>query len=158
MRTPSARCLVRVQVAVGGEVDRAVQGLGRDGGHQGQRLVRPDDLGVQADPARSTGRPLQFAQLVRGRCQAQAADRAEDAQALVQLDAVAPEGHHRGRRVEGRHEPRGLARGPSRQLVLLQQQHVRPAGEGQVVGHVAADDAAPDDHDASLVHAHERTR
>ena len=54
-------------------------------------LVGADDLGVEADAAGPTGRPLELAELVAARREAQAADRLEDAEPLVQLDAVAAE-------------------------------------------------------------------
>ena len=124
---------VRVEVTVAGEVDRPVQRLGRDRRHQPARLVGTDDPGVEADPAGPAGRPLELEQLLPARGQAQAADRLEDAEPLVQLDAVATELHHRGRRVERRHEARRLTGRAGRQLRLLDEQHVRPAGQREVV-------------------------
>ena len=142
---------VRVEMTVPGEVDRAVQRIGRDRRHQAASLVGADDARVQPDPARPAGRPLELPELLRARCQPQAADGLEGAEASIELDAVAPEAHHRGRRVEGRDEPGSLAGGAGRELCLLDEEHVRPAGEGQVVGDAAASDPATDDDDAGLV-------
>ena len=149
---------VRVQVAVARQMNRPVQLVRGDGRHQPAGLLRPDDLSVQADPARPAGGPLQLAELFpRGR-QAQAAHPLEHPELFIQRNAVPAEGHHRRGRVERGHEPRGLAGGTGGKLVLLDEQHVRPAGERQVVGDAAAGDPAPDDHDPRLVHAHDQER
>jgi hypothetical protein len=146
---------MRVQVAVAGEVDRAIQRVRRDGGHQPPGLVGADDLGVQPDPARPARGPLELVQLVGARRESEAADRLERAERAVQVDAVAAEGHHRRRRVERRDEPGGLAGRAGRQLRLLDQQHVRPSVEREVVRHADAGDATADDDDASLVVGHQ---
>ena len=127
---------------------------GRDRRHQAARLVGADHLDVEPDPARPAGGPLELAELVAARGEPQAADGLEDAEALVQLDAVAPEGHHRRRRVERGHESGRLAGRPGGQLRLLDEQHVGPAGQREVVGDAAAGDPATDDDDACLVRAH----
>ena len=85
------RRAVRVQVPVAGQMDSAVQGLRGDRRHERAGLLRPDDLGVETDPASSAGSPLQLAELCGARREAQAADPLENAQPFVQLDAVATE-------------------------------------------------------------------
>ena len=81
-------------------------------------------------------------------------DRFEGPEAPVQLDAVAPEGHHRRRRVERRHEPRRLAGGSGGQLRFLDEEDVGPAGQREVIRHAAAGDPATDHDDTCLVPAH----
>ena len=149
---------VRVEVAVRGQVDRAVQRVGRDRGHQPACLVGADHLDVEPDAARPAGGPFQLEQLLAARGEAQAADRLEGTEAPVQLDAVAPEGHHRRRRVERRDEAGRLAGRAGRQLRLLDEEDVGPAGERQVVGDAAAGDPATDDDDTCLLRAHGRRR
>ena len=83
---------VRVEVAVLGEVDRAVEVVRADRRHAADGLVGRDHLDVQPDPAGAAGGPLELAQLIRARGEPQAARPLEDAQPLVQLDAVAAEG------------------------------------------------------------------
>src|SRR6185503_14916764 len=78
---------VWVEVTVAGKMDRAVQRFGRDRRHQAARLVRADDARVQPDPARPAGRPLELAEVLRARCQPQAADGLEGSEAPVKLDA-----------------------------------------------------------------------
>ena len=56
---------VRVEVAVSGEMDSAVQRLRRHGRHQPMGLIRADDAGIQADPPGATRGPLEFAKLLR---------------------------------------------------------------------------------------------
>ncbi len=143
---------VRVEMAVLGEVDRAVEVVRADRRHPADGLVGRDHLGIQPDPAGAAGGALELAQLIRARGQPQAARSLEDAQPLVQLHAVAAEPHHRRRGVEDGHEPGRLAGRSGRQLGLLHEQHVRPAGLGQVVRHAAAGDPAADHDDARLVH------
>ena len=165
IRTPSAarrvrhgmRGPVRIEVPVARKMNGPVERVGRDRGHEPAGFLGADDARVEADPAGPAGRPLQFPELLQGRREAQAADRLERAQTLVQLDAVATEPHHRRRRVEGGHETGRLARGAGRQLRLLDEQDVGPAGEGQVVGDAAPGDPASDHHHPGLVDAHERT-
>ena len=149
------RGAVRVQVAVTGEMDRAVQRLGRDGRHEPARLVRSDDAGIEADPASAAGRPLELAELVRTRRESQAPDPLERTEALVQLDAVSAERHHRGRRIERGHEARRLAGGAGRELGLFDEQDVRPSGQREVVRDAAAGDPPADHHDPGLVRRHQ---
>jgi hypothetical protein len=61
--------------------------------------------------------------------------------------AVLPEGHQRHRRIELRHEAGRVVGATARELVLLDQQHVAPAGAREVIGDAAAGDAAADDDD-----------
>ena len=143
---------VRVEMAVAGQVDRAVERVRRDGGHQAARLVGRDHADVEADPPRPAGGPLELEELVVARREAQAADALEDAELLVQLDAVAPELHHRRRRIEGGHDAGGVAGRAGRQLRLLDEEDIGPAGQRQVVGDAAAGDPAADDDDASVIH------
>ena len=118
-------------------------------------LVGSDHAGVEPDPARPAGRPLELAELVRTRREPQAPDPLERTEALVQLDAVSAERHHRGRRVERGHEARRLTGGAGRELGLLDEQDVRPAGQREVVRDAAAGDP-PADHDdlVPVLHAY----
>ncbi len=152
------RRAVRVEVAVTGQVDRAVQRLGRDGRHQPARFLGPDHPRVEPDPARPAGRPFELEQLLAARRKPEAPDGLECAEASVQLDAVAAEFHHRRRRVERRDQAGRLARGAGRQLGLLDEQDVGPAGQRQVVGDAAAGDPATDHDDPGLLPAHGRPR
>ena len=78
--------------------------------------------------------------------------RANTPSSRVELDRVAAEAHHRRRRVERGHEARGVVGRAARQLALLEQQHVVPAGPGEVVGDAGAGDTAADHHDARSIH------
>ena len=135
---------VRVDAAVVGDPDGPVERLGGGGRHQRRRLVRPQHLDVEADPAGAGGASSKLQQAVRAGGDAQAPHRLEDAQLPVELDAVAAEAHHRRGRVELRDETGGVARRPAGQLALLDQHHVAHTGAGQVVGNAAAGDAATD--------------
>ena len=65
--------------------------VGRDRRHEPARLVGADDPGVEPDPARPAGGPFELEELLAARREAEAADGLEDAEAPVQLDAVAAE-------------------------------------------------------------------
>ena len=86
---------VRVEIAVLLHPDPAVERLAGDGGESAPRLGGRDDHGVEPDAASAAGGPLELGQLLGARCQPDAADTREDAQPLVELDALAPEPHHR---------------------------------------------------------------
>ncbi len=148
------RGTVRVQVPIAGQVHRPVKRLGGHRRHQPPRLVGPDHTGIQADPARPAGGSLELAELVRARGQAKAAHAFEDTESLVQLDAVASKAHHRRRWIERRHQARGLTGGTGREGRLLHEQHVRPAGERQVISHATTGDPATDDDDARTLIGH----
>ena len=136
---------VRVEVAVAGHVDRAVERLGTGLRQQAERLGGRGELDLEPDGPRARDTALQLGERLRAGRDAHAADGLEDAELAVQLDAVAPEAHHRGRRVELRDEPRGVARGATRERALVEQHEIAPAGAGKMVGHAAARDAASDD-------------
>ena len=86
---------VRIQVSVSRHPDGSVERVGADHGHQARGLFRGDEVGVEANATRAAHPALQLHQLVLARCEAQAADGFEDAQLLVELDAVPAEPHHR---------------------------------------------------------------
>ena len=138
---------VRIEVAVAGHPDGAVQVARRGGRHPRHRVGRPEQVGVEADPAGAGHAPLQLLQALRAGRDPQRADRLEHPQLAVQLDRVAAQPHHRGRRVELRDEAGRLARRPARQLALLEQHHVAAAGAREVVRDARARDAPSDDDD-----------
>src|SRR5581483_9231337 len=152
---------VRVDVAVAGHPHRAVERLGRRLRHQPQHLFRTDELGVEPDPVRTAHAATQLEQALGARRDAQRADRLEDAELVVELDAVAAKAHHRRRRVELRDETGGVMGRPARQLALLDENHVA-AGLREVVRAADARDPAADDDDHALtssdVHATMRVR
>ena len=124
---------VRIDMAVAGHPDGA-----EDRGAVGFReplehLGRRDELGLEPDAGGSARGPAQVEQALLARRDAHAADALEDAELAVHLDAVAPEAHHRRRRVELGHEPRGVVGRPARQLSLLEQHDLAPPGLGEVV-------------------------
>ena len=143
---------VWVEVAVPGNPDRAVKRIARDDRHQACRLVRRDEVDVEADTSRAADGTLELHQLVSARGEAKAAHRLEDAQLLVELDAVAPKTHHRRRRIELRHESRRMARRSAGQLVLLDEHHVAPSRLGEVVDDARPGDPAADHNGAGLLH------
>src|SRR5207248_1657349 len=82
---------------------RAVQRGRRDERHAARGLSRRHQLDVQANAARAAHAALQLHQLILAGCEAQAANRLEHAELLVQLDAVTAKSHHRRRGIELRH-------------------------------------------------------
>ena len=145
---------MRIEVPVAGEVDRAVQCLGGDGGHQEVRLPRADHLDLEADPAGAAGGPLELAKLIRAGREAKASDSVEDAESLVQSDAVPPERHHRRRGVERRDQPGRVAGRARRQRRLLHEQDIGPAGLGEMERDAAAGDPTADDDDPGGIDSH----
>ena len=144
---------MRVEMAVLRHVDGAVERLRARLREQSQRLLGRGELGLHAD-----GRAR-----VTPRCSSASdsgldamrtlPDRLEDAELAVELDAVAPEAHHRRRRVELGDEACGVAGRAARQRPLVDQDDVAPACARQVVGHAAArDPAADDDRPGPLAH------
>ncbi len=142
---------MRIEVAVARQVDRAVERFRARVRQQAQRLGGRCQLDVEPDRPRARDAALQLAQRLGARCDAHAAHRLEHAELAVQLDAVAAEAHHRGRRIELRHESRRVARRAARQRALVDQDEIAPAGARQVVGHAAAGDAASDDDRAGAI-------
>ena len=136
---------VRVEMTVPRHVDGAVERLGARLRQQPQRLLGRGELDLDADRPRARDAALQLGERLRARCDAHAPDGLEDAELAVQLDAVAPEAHHRRRRVELRDEAGGVAGRAARERPLVEQDDVAPARARQVVGHAAARDAASDD-------------
>ena len=102
---------VRVEIAVAGQVDGAVQRLRRDRRHEPARLRRRDHADLQAHAACPARRALELLELLRRRREPDAAHRVEHAEPPVQLDRVAAPGEHRRARVERGDEPRGLRGG-----------------------------------------------
>ncbi len=144
---------VRIDVAVARHPHGAVQRRRRDLREQRARLLRADKLRVEADRVRAAHAAAQLEEALGTGRDAQAPDRLEHAQLLVQLHAVAAEAHHRRRRVELRHEPGRVMRRSTRQLALLDEHDVAHARIGEVVRAADAGDAAADDDGA-----HARTR
>ena len=142
---------MRVEVAVLRHADGAVERFGTGLRQQAQRLRGRRELDVEADRPRPRHAALELGQRFRARRDAHATDGLEHAELAVQVDAVAPEAHHRRRRVELRHEPRGVARRAARERALVEQDDVAPAGARQVVGDAAARDAASDDDCAGAI-------
>ena len=85
---------VRVDGAVVGDPDRAVEGLLRRRRHEAQGLVRPDELDVEPDRARPARPALELLQALGAGRDPQAPDGLEDAELAVELDAVAAKAHH----------------------------------------------------------------
>ena len=135
---------VRVEVAVARNPHRAVQRVPCDDRHQPRRLVGRHQLHIEADAARPARASLQLHKLLLAGREAQAADGLEDAELAVQLDAVAAEPHHRRRRVELGDQARRVAGRAARELALVEQEGVLPAGFGKVIGDARAGDAAAD--------------
>ncbi len=136
---------VRVDVPVTGHPHSSEEGLRAGRGHQSPHVVRTDELGVETDAVRAADAATQLAQALRARCDPQRADGLEDPELLVEIDAVAPEAHHRRRRIELGHEPGSVVRRAARQLALLEQDDVPHPSLCEVVGTARARDAAPDD-------------
>ena len=151
----------RLDPAVAGEVQRAVEVLRRHQREDAQRLRGRDDVDVEPDRARHAHLAPEERELLRARGHAEAAHFAPvlrgprlGLEAPVQLDAVLAHPHDGGRGVEVRDQPRGVPGRPAGQLALVEQHHVGPALAREVVGDAAAGDAAADDHHAgAIVHA-----
>ena len=139
---------VRVDVPVARHPHGAVQRLRRRGRQQATNLLGPDELRIEADPVRAADAASELEEALGAGCDPQRADRLEDAELLVELDAVAAEPHHRRRRVELRHEPGRVMRRAARQLALLDQHDVLHARLREVVGAADAGDPAAD-HDGA---------
>ena len=136
---------VRVDVPVTGHPHSSEEGFRTGRGHQSPHVVWADQLGVETDAVRAADAATQLAQALRARCDPQRADGLEDPELLVELDAEAPEAHHRRRRIELRHEPGGVVRRAARQLALLEQDDVLHTRLCEVVRTARARDAAPYD-------------
>ncbi len=144
---------VRIDVAVARHPDSTVQRRGCDLREQRTRLLRADELRVEADRVRAADAAAQLEEALGAGRDAQAPDRVEHAQLLIQLDAVAPEAHHGRGRVELRHEPGGVVRRPARQVTLLDKHNIAHSRLREVVRAADAGDSAADDDGA-----HARTR
>ena len=142
---------VRVDAAVLLDPDRAVQVVPAGLWHQLQRLVRRQHVHVEPDAAGPARAPLQLHQALGAGRDPEAAEPVEHPQPLVQLDAVAAEPHHRRRGVELGHQAGRVAGRTAGQLSLLDQHHVPPARQRQVVGDAASGDTAADDDDLRAV-------
>src|SRR5579864_1790466 len=110
---------MRIDVAVARHPHGAVQRFGRDLREAATRLLRPDELSIDADRMRARHTAPQLEEALPARCDSERPHRLEDAELLVQLDAVAAEPHHRRRGVELRDETRRVMRRAARQLALL---------------------------------------
>src|SRR6185437_16366154 len=127
---------------------RAVERLGRRGGHQPQDLLCADELRIETDAVRAADAAAELEPALRARRDAQRADRLEDAELLVELDAVAAEAHHRRRRIELRDETRGVMGRAARELAFLDEHdilhpHLREVKRRADTGDAAADDDYP---------------
>ena len=129
------------------------RGTPRRRGHEPHDLLRPDDLDVEPDRARPARPALELLEALRARRDPEAPDRLEDAELAVELHAVAAEAHHRRRRVELGDEPGRVAGRAARQLALLEEEDVRPAGLGEVIGDARPGDPAADDNHPRPLHA-----
>ena len=119
---------VRVEVSVARHPHGAVQRFRARRRHEPARLLGGDQLDLQPDAVRPADAALVLHELLTLRRQPQAPHRLEHAELAIQLDRVAAEPHHRGRRVEHRHQARRVARRPAGQVALLQQHDsVQPA-------------------------------
>ncbi len=129
---------------------------------QGNRSAispRRDLLDLQPEVPLEGGDPAVLLQAVRVGRRLDQPDRLEAGglpglllQPRVEVAGVQPD---RGRGLRGRpeagHQARGVPGGAGGEPVALEQEHVGPAGVGEVVGDGAADDAAADDDDAGTV-------
>ena len=147
---------MRIDVAVTGHPDRAVERFRARRGQQTDGFFGRDELGVEPDAPCPADAPPQLEEAVLARRHAEAADRLENVEAAIELDAVAAEAHHRRRGIELRHEPGSVVRGAARQLPLVEQQHVGHAFAGEVVRGADAGDPAADDDDLGPVVRHAR--
>ncbi len=143
---------VRIEMTIAGHGNRAEQRFGRGRRHQLPRLLRRQQLDLEPDPLRPRHAAAKLQQLVGAGCESQAPDGLEDTELPEQLDRITPEPHHRRRGVEHRDQTGRVKRRAARQLALLEQHDVGPAGEPEVIGDAAAHHAAADDDDSGAVH------
>ena len=117
-------------------------------------LGRCQEADGRDPPGRGGGHPaLELLHPLRRPGDLDAARLEEDPQLLVLVDAVDREGRHLLGVVGQEDEVRGVAgrAAGAGQRALLEQDDVRPALLGQVVGHAAADDAGADDDDVGPI-------
>ena len=148
-----------VDPAVAGDVEAGQQVVGLRPGEQVGHLPRRDLLDLQPEVPLERGDPAVLLQagLVGGRLDE--ADRLEAGglaglllEPRVEVTGVQPDrGRGLRRRPEAGHQARGVPRGAGGEAVALEQDHVGPAGMGEVVGDGAADHAPADDDDAGTV-------
>ena len=143
---------VRIEVAISRYPDRSVKRVGGDDRHEPFGFGGGHQLDVEPDAAGAAGAALQLLQLVLARREAKAADRIEDADLLVKLDAVLAKTHHRRRGVELCHKPCRMTGRPAGQLILLQQHDVAPSRLREVIRHAGAGDATAYHHSTRLFH------
>ena len=116
---------MRVEVAVAGHPDRAVEDRGHAAGSRRPGLFGAEMSSASSPMPRARLTPaLQLEEAVLARRDAQAADRLENAEAVVQLDRCSGGSASSSARVELRHEPGSVVGRAARQLALLEQQHV----------------------------------
>lgn len=136
---------VRIDVTVLGHPHPAVQRAPGSERKHGEHLAGSDQLCRQPQRGGAADTALQVLERVGTGRDPHAADRVEHAELLIQGHAVAPKAHHRGGRVELRHETCSVMRRAAGQLALVEQHHVAPSRARQVVGHAASHDPASDD-------------
>ena len=142
----------RVQPAVRRQVDGAEHGVGRHQREARPRLGRADQLERQAEGLGPARLAAQLLEPLRAGGQSERSDLMPrrigpglGGEAPVQ---VGPVHHHLGQRHRAPQladEPRGVERGARRELGAVDQDDVRPAELGQVVGDARAADATADD-------------
>src|ERR1700682_3891058 len=147
-----------IESPVAGHPDGTKQRLRADRGHQLRRLLGRNQLDVQPDRVGPTYAPLLLHQLLAAGGEAQAADCFEDAQPLIELDAVATEPHHGGRWVELGDQPRRMTGRAAGQVGLFEQHRVSPARLCQVIGDAGAGDPAANDDGARTARQLSHTR
>lgn len=142
---------VRVEVAVTGKVDRAVQVLRAQLWHDPQRFGRRNHFHVHADGFGAAHAALKFLELIGGGGNPQAAHMIEEPKPAVQFDAVLAKLHERlrcGKLGNQAGRVRGFAAGD---LTFLEKYNVGPAKLCQVIGNIGSDDPAPHDDNLRLV-------
>ena len=149
----------RVEPAVGRQVDGAEHAVERHQREEGAGLTRADELKRQPERLRPAGLAGELLEPLRRRGQAERADLVPgrvDAglgrESPVELDPVH---HHPGQghaRPELADEAGRVERRARRQLGALDEDDVRPAKLGEVVGDARPADTAADDHRPCVVH------
>ncbi len=148
-----------VDPAVAGDVEAGEQVVGLRPGEQVCHLPRRDLLDLEPEVPLERGDPAVLLQAIRVGGRLDEADRLEPGglpglllESRVQVARVQPDrGRGLRRRPEAGHQACGVPRGAAGEAVALEQDHVGPAGVGEVVGDGAADHTSADHDDAGTV-------
>ena len=146
-----------VHMAVGRDVGGRQHPLDGHDGEQVSRLLRPDDMHLQAEALGHGGGALDLHETRLGTSEAQAAHllpvhrlagfRLQD---VVERHASLQHPGHVARGTQLTDQARRMPRGAFGKPALLHHHHVRDAHAGQMIGDRTANNAAADDHHPSL--------